>query len=155
MPAVPVVTSSDAPNCAKEAAGFNDDANGPSLAWGCKSLRSSARPAVQADSNATDAIARMMFAGCRNGTPMLIAHEDSDGSKHSPSLSSSHRSLASIERVGNLPPQVYRRAPSAATPADASADEVVRGDIETARAFGQRVSATLARLSVKEDALVE
>ena len=44
---------------------------------------------------------------------------------------------------------------AATTPADASADEVVRGDIETARVFGQRVSATLARLSVKEDALVE
>ena len=44
---------------------------------------------------------------------------------------------------------------AATTPADASADEVVRGDIETARLFGQRVSATLARLSVKEDALVE
>jgi NAD(P)H dehydrogenase (quinone) len=35
---------------------------------------------------------------------------------------------------------------AATTPADATADEVVRGDIETARLFGKRVSATLARL---------
>jgi NAD(P)H dehydrogenase (quinone) len=32
------------------------------------------------------------------------------------------------------------------TPSDASPDEMVRGDLETARRFGQRISATLARL---------
>jgi multimeric flavodoxin WrbA len=40
-----------------------------------------------------------------------------------------------------------------ATPADASPDEMVRGDLETAGLFGQRVSATLARLQQKEEAL--
>jgi len=44
---------------------------------------------------------------------------------------------------------------AATTPADASPDEVVRGDIETARMFGKRVSATVARLRVPEATLVE
>ncbi len=34
----------------------------------------------------------------------------------------------------------------ATTPVDASAEEVVRGDLDTARMFGQRVAETLARL---------
>ncbi len=34
-----------------------------------------------------------------------------------------------------------------ATPSDASADEMVPGDLATARAFGQRVAATTARLA--------
>lgn len=42
---------------------------------------------------------------------------------------------------------------AATTPYDASADEVVRGDLDTARLFGQRVATTLERLSVKEEAL--
>jgi NAD(P)H dehydrogenase (quinone) len=33
------------------------------------------------------------------------------------------------------------------TPSDASTDEMVHGDLETARRFGQRISATLARLN--------
>jgi NAD(P)H dehydrogenase (quinone) len=32
------------------------------------------------------------------------------------------------------------------TPSDASVDEMAPGDLETARRFGQRVAATLARL---------
>ncbi|WP_280155839.1 flavodoxin family protein [Piscinibacter sp. XHJ-5] len=43
---------------------------------------------------------------------------------------------------------------AATTPADAGPDEIVRGDIETARLFGRRVSATAERLRVKESALV-
>lgn len=42
---------------------------------------------------------------------------------------------------------------AATTPYDASADEVVRGDLDTARLFGQRVATTLERLSVKQEAL--
>ena len=34
-----------------------------------------------------------------------------------------------------------------ATPADASPDEMVRGDLETARLFGERVASTAARWS--------
>ena len=44
---------------------------------------------------------------------------------------------------------------AATTPADASADEVVRGDLATARMFGKRVSETLARLRVKEGPLLQ
>ena len=43
---------------------------------------------------------------------------------------------------------------AATTPSDASAEEVVRGDLDTARLFGQRVATTLARLCVDEEALV-
>lgn len=38
------------------------------------------------------------------------------------------------------------------TPSDASPDEMVDGDLETARLFGQRVAATLARLKEKAGA---
>jgi NAD(P)H dehydrogenase (quinone) len=44
---------------------------------------------------------------------------------------------------------------AATTPSDASPEEVVRGDIETARLFGKRVAATVARLSLGEAALAE
>jgi hypothetical protein len=40
----------------------------------------------------------------------------------------------------------------ATTPADASADEVVHGDLETARLFGRRVSATAQRLRATDTA---
>ena len=42
-----------------------------------------------------------------------------------------------------------------ATPADASPDEVVRGDLDTARLFGRRVAATVARIRDDEPELVE
>lgn len=38
------------------------------------------------------------------------------------------------------------------TPSDASPEEMVRGDLETARLFGQRVSKTLSRLKELEEA---
>ena len=41
---------------------------------------------------------------------------------------------------------------AATTPSDASADEVVQGDLETARLFGARVSAQVARLAATETA---
>jgi multimeric flavodoxin WrbA len=41
---------------------------------------------------------------------------------------------------------------AATTPSDASAEEVAQGDLETARLFGRRVAATLARLHVAEEA---
>jgi NAD(P)H dehydrogenase (quinone) len=42
---------------------------------------------------------------------------------------------------------------AATTPADASVDEVVHGDLETARLFGQRVAATLERIGVNQEAV--
>ena len=44
---------------------------------------------------------------------------------------------------------------AATTPSDASPEEVVRGDLETARLFGQRVAETVARLRLNEDALAD
>jgi NAD(P)H dehydrogenase (quinone) len=41
------------------------------------------------------------------------------------------------------------------TPADASADEMVRGDLETARLFGQRVHTVSARLQLRHEAAVD
>ena len=44
---------------------------------------------------------------------------------------------------------------AATTPSDASADEVVRGDLETARLFGERVATTVERLALTESMLAE
>lgn len=44
---------------------------------------------------------------------------------------------------------------AATTPSDASPDEVVRGDLDTAHLFGRRVAATVARLRQLEDAMAD